>query len=64
MNTYEIVVKHIMISETEFQDDIKDLDNIQNILARDKCVIIGNKLYTFDNIVTIKQISNLRKWAV
>ena len=53
---YKIVVKYIMSAENELQVDTKDLDTIQNILAHDKCVIIGNALYTFDNIISIEQI--------
>ena len=56
MNKYKITVKYIMSTENEFQEDGLDLDTIQNILAQDKCVIIGNTLYTFDNIISIKQI--------
>lgn len=56
MNKYKIVVKYIMSSENEYQEDIKDLGTIKNILAHDKCVIIGKTIYTFDNIITIEQI--------
>jgi hypothetical protein len=53
---YKIVVKYPTTHYNDFQSDTKDLDTIQNILAHDKCVIIGNALYTFDNIITIEQI--------
>ena len=56
MNTYKITVKYTMTYDNQFQDDIKDLDTIQNILARDKCVIIGNTLYTFDSIISIEEV--------
>ena len=56
MNKYKIVVKYIMSTEHELQEDTKSLETIQNILAHDKCVIIGKTIYTFDNIITIKQI--------
>lgn len=56
MNKYKIVVKYGMLSENEYQEDSKDLITIKNILAHDKCVIIGKTLYTFDNIITIEQI--------
>ena len=56
MNKYKIVVKYPMVSDTQVQEDTKDLDTIRCILARDKCVIIGKKIYTFDNIITIEKI--------
>ena len=56
MNKYKIIVKYPMVSDTQVQEDTKDLDTIRCILARDKCVIIGKKIYTFDNIITIEQI--------
>lgn len=56
MNKYKIVVKYPMSSDNQFQEDTKDLDTIRSLLAHDKCVIIGKKIYTFDNIITIEQI--------
>ncbi len=56
MNKYKIIVKYPMVSDTQIQEDTKDLDTIRCILARDKCVIIGKKIYTFDNIITIEKI--------
>ena len=56
MNKYKIIVKYPMTSDTQCREDTKDLETICNTLARDKCVIIGNKIYTFDNIITIEQI--------
>ena len=56
MNKYKIVVKYPMVSDNQIQEDTKDLDTIRNILAHDKCVIIGKKIYTFDNIITIEQL--------
>ena len=56
MNQYKITVKYTMTYDNQYQDDTKDLETIQNILAHDKCVIIGKSLYTFDNIVKIEQI--------
>ena len=56
MNTYKIIVKYPMVSDTQVKMDTKDLETICNILAHDKCVIIGNKIYTFDNVITIEQL--------
>lgn len=56
MNKYKIVVKYIMSTENEYQEDTKDLGTIKDILAHDKSVIIGDTIYTFDNIITIKEI--------
>ena len=55
MNRYRIVVKYGMSSENEYQEDSKDLIAIKNLLAHDKCVIIGKTIYTFDNIIEISQ---------
>ena len=56
MNKYKIVVKFPMVSDVQIQEDAKDLIIIQHTLAHDKCVIIGNKIYTLDNIITIEQL--------
>lgn len=56
MNKFKIVVKYSTTHYNDFQNDDKDLNTIQNILARDKCVIIGKTLYTFDNIIAIEQV--------
>lgn len=56
MNKYKIVVKFPMVSDVQIQEDSKDLIVIQHTLAHDKCVIIGNKIYTVDSIITIEQI--------
>ena len=56
MNKYKIVVKFPMVSDPQVQMDTKDLDTIRNILAHDKCVIIGKKIYTLDSIITIEQL--------
>ena len=56
MNKYKIVIKYPMTSDTQYRIDNKDLETICNTLAHDKCVVIGNTIYTFDNIITIEQI--------
>lgn len=56
MNKYKIVVKYPMTSDTQIQEDNKELAIIQHILSQDKCVIIGKKIYTLDTIITIEQI--------
>ena len=56
MNKYKIVVKYPMVSDTQIQEDHKDLIIIQHILTHDKCVIIGNKIYNLNNIITIEKI--------
>jgi hypothetical protein len=56
MNKYKIVVKYPMVSDTQIQEDAKDLIVIQHTLSQDKCVIIGNKIYTLDSIISIEKI--------
>ena len=56
MNKYKITVKYPTTYYNDFQDDTLDLETIQDILAQDKCVIIGKTLYTFDNIISIEQL--------
>jgi hypothetical protein len=53
---YKIVVNYITEAESEIQEDTKSLDHIRLCFITDKCVIIGNKIYTVNNIITIEQI--------
>ena len=53
---YKIVVNYITSAESEIQEDAKSLSHIRLFLANDKCVLIGNTIYTVNNIISIEQI--------
>lgn len=50
---YEIVLSVGDHYIYEFQEDGKDIDQIQHDLANDKCVTIGNTIYTTNLLVKI-----------
>lgn len=53
---YKIVVNYITAAETEIQEDTRSLDHIRLCFITDKYVLIGNKIYTANNVITIEQI--------
>ena len=54
-NTYKITLSRGDHFIYDTQEDEKDIAQIQHALANDKCVIIGNTIYTVRLLVRIEK---------
>jgi hypothetical protein len=54
---YRIMVKMGSNLRVEEQKDGLMLSTIRSILGREKCVQIGNTIYTLDNIIKIEEVT-------
>jgi hypothetical protein len=54
---YRIIIKIGSNLRVEEQEDCLMLSTICSILGREKCVQIGNTIYTLDNVIKIEELT-------